>query len=75
MGGTSVEDGWARAQNTLRHTHSLSHPLFSNKTNKNKHRANFVLWVAYLLFSPAHLPLIPFWPFAPGSFGIADAFA
>ena len=29
----------------------------------------------YLAVSPASAPLIPFWPFAPGSFGIADALA
>lgn len=35
--------------------------------------ALFVAWIAYALLSPAHWPALPFWPFAPGSRGIAEA--
>lgn len=36
--------------------------------------ANFALWMIYLALSPAHWYPIPFWPFAPGSMGVQEAF-
>jgi hypothetical protein len=35
--------------------------------------ANFTIWVLYLALSPTHWPIIPFWPFAPGSYGPIEA--
>ncbi len=36
--------------------------------------ANFVAWGLYVLLTPTHYYPLPLWPFAPGSFGPAEAF-
>lgn len=36
--------------------------------------ASFVLWSLYVVLSPVHYYPLPFWPFAPGSFGPQEAF-
>jgi hypothetical protein len=51
-----------------------TNPFISSCRAEHRGRANFLLWMIYLVLSPSHLYPIPIWPFTPGAFGPQEAF-